>query len=309
MLCQHPDCVPRISDTGLWCRACIEREWPRAAWGDGKHWIVWKGVNPDDEKLGRYTGAAGCPYRLGATCTPEGTSNWLLSPLEAITEPYGTRILAARIQIAGCHLGYGLILDHTGSTPVLPLTVFRRDDLPSAQKAASLLTWIDWHASTVDAIEAGMARMATHMTATQTDAHRLRHNLHAAMMATFPDRLAAAERTEGRDLCADEIARAVRMLSATACAEWLDHYLDRPDQVDVARYRSHGELLLQLAARQNPVDQLDSVRRLVALARQNRVDRRNRFMRRLEKLIHARLPRCDAELLEAISECWAQLNR
>ena len=148
--CQHEGCG-RESHTGFWCQECIEHEWPYAAWGDGKHWIVWKGVSAARGYFDTFTGALSCPYRLGRVVTLHGTGNWLLSPLGAIKEEHGTHILAALVGAQWCWLSPRLII-YSGS-PALPLGAFPRSQLPSPEQVRDWLSDVNGHLEVIEAFE------------------------------------------------------------------------------------------------------------------------------------------------------------
>lgn len=153
--CQHVGCG-QLSHTGFWCQRCIEQEWPCAALGDGQHWIAWKGVERAGRRDDLFRGAMDCPYRIGRFAHPQGNSNWLLSPLGAIKEGYGSHILAAIVSAPRCWLRQDLILDST--SPVLPLTAFPRSLLPTQQQAGRLLDAVNLHLAKIEAFEQQMRR-------------------------------------------------------------------------------------------------------------------------------------------------------
>lgn len=148
---QYPECG-RPSSTGHWCQACIEREWPNAAWGNGGHWIVWKGVT--QARPDRFEGALGCPYRLGQISTPQGVSNWLLSPLGALKEGHGSHLLAATVSVRTCALTKRLVLNGLG--PVMPLAAFPRDEAPDGETARAWLSDVNRHLAKIEAFERRM---------------------------------------------------------------------------------------------------------------------------------------------------------
>lgn len=154
--CQHQGC-DNYSLTGFWCQSCIEEEWPRAAIGDGIHWLVWKGATLVPP--GVYVGAAGCPYILREPILPGShlpfesaksrqmltylmeigvtkdfvnpvPCNWLLSPIEAIQNNVGTHIIACIINARFASLRRSQILDSV--SPVLPIAAFPRASMEAA---------------------------------------------------------------------------------------------------------------------------------------------------------------------------------
>lgn len=148
--CQHEDCG-RQSHTGFWCQGCIEQEWPDTPLGDGRHWIVWKGVFAAADTPDAFTGALNCPYRLGQVITPLRNGSWLLSPLGAIKEGYGTHILAALVSAQWCRISPRLIL--SSGAPALSLGAFARSELPSPEQSSHWLSAVNEHLEEIETFE------------------------------------------------------------------------------------------------------------------------------------------------------------
>ncbi len=102
----------------------ILTDWPHS-WADDRHIVVWKGVSiaadytsltgePEDPshwQQGYVFGQLGAPYRAGEPTYPNGPANWCLSPLGAIKNGFGNRLIAAVLPVEGLRIRADFVLE------------------------------------------------------------------------------------------------------------------------------------------------------------------------------------------------------